>query len=176
MQEARRMQAADLFEQGVRQVQVARLLGVPRQAVGQWHAAWREGGRGALVARANGSRSYLTPQQERELLRELRLGASARGWEGQGWTLSRIARVIEEKFGVRFSVPGVWYLMDRQRHGCLPGYSRGRAPASRGRPSADPVLPPPARAVQRPSPEWHATGACPVTDPLRPHVAPQPFP
>ncbi|MCX4784324.1 helix-turn-helix domain-containing protein [Streptomyces sp. NBC_01264] len=43
----------------------------------------------------------------------LRLGASAHGWEGQGWTLSRIAWVIEERFGVRFSVPGVWYLMDR---------------------------------------------------------------
>ncbi|MCX4598359.1 winged helix-turn-helix domain-containing protein [Streptomyces sp. NBC_01549] len=111
--EARRMQAADLFEQGVRQVRVARLLGVSRQAVGQWHAAWRAGGREALVARPNGSRSYLTPQQEQELLRVLRLGASAHGWEGQGWTLSRIARVIEERFGVRFTVPGVWYLMDR---------------------------------------------------------------
>ncbi|WP_406191114.1 MULTISPECIES: winged helix-turn-helix domain-containing protein [unclassified Streptomyces] len=65
------------------------------------------------MARANGSRSYLTPQQEQELLRGLWLGASARGWEGQGWRLSRIARVIEEKCGVRFSVPGVWYLMDR---------------------------------------------------------------
>lgn len=107
------MQAAGLFEQGVRQVQVARLLGVSRQAVGQWHAAWREGGREALVARPNGSRSYLTPEQEQELPRELRFGASAYGWEDQGWTLSRIARVIEERFGVRFTVPGVWYLMNR---------------------------------------------------------------
>jgi putative transposase len=107
------MQAADLFEQGVRQVRVARLLGVSRQAVGQWHAAWQEGGREALVARPNGFRSYLTPQQEQELLCELRLGPSAHGWEGQGWTLSRIARVIDERFGVRFTVPGVWYLMDR---------------------------------------------------------------
>ncbi|MFE4995933.1 winged helix-turn-helix domain-containing protein [Streptomyces mirabilis] len=46
------------------------------------------------------------------MLHELRLGVSAHGWEGQGWTLARIARVIEEKYGVRFSVPGVWYLMD----------------------------------------------------------------
>ncbi|MCX4784432.1 helix-turn-helix domain-containing protein [Streptomyces sp. NBC_01264] len=30
----------------MRQAEVARLLGVSRQAVGQWHAAWREGGRG----------------------------------------------------------------------------------------------------------------------------------
>ena len=78
--EARRTQAADLFEQGVRQVRVARLLGVSRQAVGQWHAAWKQGGREALVARPNGSRSYLTPQQEQQLLGELRLGPSAHGW------------------------------------------------------------------------------------------------
>ena len=107
------MRASDLFEQGVRQVEVARLLGVSRQAVGQWHAAWREGGREALVARSNRTHFYLTPRQEQELLRELRLGASAHGWEGQGWTLARIARVIEEKYGVRYTVPGVWYLMDR---------------------------------------------------------------
>jgi putative transposase len=107
------MQAAGLFEQGVRQVRVARLLGVSRQAIGQWHAAWRTGGREALVARPNDSRSYLTPQQELELLRELRLGPSAHGWEDQRWTLSRIASVIDERFAVRFTVPGVWYLMDR---------------------------------------------------------------
>ncbi|WP_370270858.1 winged helix-turn-helix domain-containing protein [Streptomyces sp. V4I8] len=107
--EERRMQAAALFEQGVKQAEIGRLLRVSRQAVGQW----QEGGREALVARRNSARSYLTPQQEQQLWRELRLGASAHGWEGQGWTLSRIARVIEERFGVRYTVPGVWYLMDR---------------------------------------------------------------
>ncbi|MFD4144380.1 helix-turn-helix domain-containing protein [Streptomyces sp. NPDC058572] len=50
--QARWMQAAGLFEQGVRQAEVARLPGVSRQAVGQWHAAWRESGREALVARS----------------------------------------------------------------------------------------------------------------------------
>ncbi|MEU6402532.1 helix-turn-helix domain-containing protein [Streptomyces sp. NPDC046985] len=61
--EARRMQAASLFEQGVRQVQVARLLGVFRQAVGQWHGAWQEGGRDALVARParHFARNFLGP-------------------------------------------------------------------------------------------------------------------
>jgi hypothetical protein len=57
------------------------------------------------VARPNGSRSYLTLRQEQVLLRELRLGPSAHGWEGQGWAFSRIARVIEDRFGVRFTVP-----------------------------------------------------------------------
>jgi len=107
------MRAADLFEQGVRQADVGRLLGVSRQAVGQWHAAWLEGGSGALVARTGSSHAYLTPLQEQELLHELRRGASAHGWDDQRWTLARIGRVVEERFGVRFSIPGVWYLMDR---------------------------------------------------------------
>lgn len=60
-----------------------------------------------------GFRSYLTRQQEQGLLRELRLGVSVHGREGEGWRLSRIARLVEEWFGVRYTVPGVWYLMDR---------------------------------------------------------------
>jgi transcriptional regulator with XRE-family HTH domain len=35
--EARRLQAAELFAQGHSQVEVARLLGVSRQAVSRWH-------------------------------------------------------------------------------------------------------------------------------------------
>ncbi|WP_353962812.1 helix-turn-helix domain-containing protein [Streptomyces sp. NBC_01264] len=65
-------QTAGLFDQVVRQAEVARLLGVSGQAVGQWHTAWREGGREALVARSDRTHFHLTEQQEQELLHELR--------------------------------------------------------------------------------------------------------
>ena len=39
--QARRLRAAELFAVGVRQAEIARQLGVSRQAVGLWHAAWR---------------------------------------------------------------------------------------------------------------------------------------
>ncbi|MER6076567.1 helix-turn-helix domain-containing protein, partial [Streptomyces sp. NPDC001817] len=42
--ERRRMQAADLFEQGMRQSKVAEVLGVTPQAVSLWRRAWAEGG------------------------------------------------------------------------------------------------------------------------------------
>jgi DNA-binding NarL/FixJ family response regulator len=39
--QARRLRAAELFTIGVRQAEIARQLGVSRQAVSLWHAAWQ---------------------------------------------------------------------------------------------------------------------------------------
>jgi transposase len=58
--ERRRLQAADLFEQGVRRSRIAEVFGVTRQAVHVWHRAWEEGGRDALLSRGPGGSSYLT--------------------------------------------------------------------------------------------------------------------
>lgn len=110
--EARRLTAAGLFEQGVRQAEVARLLGVSRQAVSQWHAAWEADGAQGLMARSS-ARTYLSAGEEAELVVLLGRGAQEFGWGDQRWTLARVARVIEERYGVRFTVPGVWYLLDR---------------------------------------------------------------
>jgi len=111
--ERRRMLAAGLFEQGVKQAEIGRLLEVSRQAVGQWHGAWVAGGRDALAGRENRSSAYLTHEQEVSVLAELKRGAQAFGWEDQRWTLARIARMIEERFGPRYSLPGVWLLLRR---------------------------------------------------------------
>ncbi|WP_446750717.1 helix-turn-helix domain-containing protein [Streptomyces sp. WZ-12] len=49
--ERRRMRAADLFEQGIRQSGVAGMLGVTPQAVSLWRRVWAEGGREALLSK-----------------------------------------------------------------------------------------------------------------------------
>ena len=46
--EKRRMAAADLFAKGVRQVDIARELGVAHQTVSDWHELWEQGGTEAL--------------------------------------------------------------------------------------------------------------------------------
>ncbi|MGW8355502.1 winged helix-turn-helix domain-containing protein [Streptomyces wedmorensis] len=111
--ERRRLQAADLFEQGMRRSEVAEVLGVSRQAVSLWHRAWRECGRDALLSKGPGGSSYLSAEQEAELEVLLRAGPVEHGWEDQRWTLARIGRLIEERFGVTYEVSGVWRLLDR---------------------------------------------------------------
>ncbi|MER7573221.1 helix-turn-helix domain-containing protein [Streptomyces sp. NPDC126514] len=58
--ERRRLQAADLFEQGMQPVRVAEALGVTREAAGLWHRAWREGGVEALRSKGTGANAYLS--------------------------------------------------------------------------------------------------------------------
>ncbi|WP_405594589.1 winged helix-turn-helix domain-containing protein [Streptomyces sp. NBC_01092] len=111
--ERRRKQAADLFEQGMRQSRVAEVLGVTPQAVSLWRRAWAESGREALLSKGPGGNSYLTAGQERELDDLLRAGPTAYGWEGQRWTLARVGVLIEERFSVVYEISGVWCLLDR---------------------------------------------------------------
>jgi transposase len=37
-------------------------------------------------------------------------GVQSRGYETDQWTLKRIAQVIEEEFGEKYTEPGVWRL------------------------------------------------------------------
>lgn len=113
--EARRLAAAALFEQGVRQIRVAERLGVSRQAVSQWHVAWKAGGAKALSAKHGNitAHRHLTDEQETELLTLLCQGPTAHGWEDERWTLARISRLIEEKYGPTYSLPGVWLMLKR---------------------------------------------------------------
>ncbi|MFW6638496.1 winged helix-turn-helix domain-containing protein [Nocardiopsis algeriensis] len=111
----RRMLAAALFEAGQHsQAEIARMLGVSRQAVHKWHNAYKDGGPQALVARRQGADTLLAPEQERQLLGLLDQGPTAHGWDDQHWTLARINRLIDEHFGTCFAdLSGVWRMLDR---------------------------------------------------------------
>ncbi|MEU3282846.1 helix-turn-helix domain-containing protein [Streptomyces antibioticus] len=107
------LQAADLFEQGMRRSRIAEMLGVTRQAVHVWHRAWEEGGRDALLPKRPGGSPYLSAGQEKELDGLLRAGATASGFEDQRSTLARVRQVVQDRFGVMYSVAGAWFLLDR---------------------------------------------------------------
>ncbi|MFD5660000.1 hypothetical protein ACFWHX_22290 [Streptomyces hirsutus] len=57
------MQAAELFEQKIKQLEVARRLWVSRKSAYQWPQLWRDGGAQALTSHgASGSRCRLSPR------------------------------------------------------------------------------------------------------------------
>jgi len=110
--EKRRMQAVDLFEQGVRPAEIARQLGVCHQIVSDWRAAWRRSGRDALRAAGRAGRlPKLRPEELAKIESALAKGAQANGYPNDLWTLKRVAEVIERMTGVAYHPAHVWYLL-----------------------------------------------------------------
>jgi transposase len=101
--EWRRLRALHLKQQGWYQRDIAEALGVSEDTVGRWLARAHAGSPGALRARPRpGHPPKLLPQQKRLIPEFLWHGAEAYGFRGEVWTCARIARVIDEEFGVRY--------------------------------------------------------------------------
>jgi transposase len=103
--EERRLEAGRLLREGViSRAEIARRLGVTKGAVTQWaQRLGRARSFAPLRARkAPGPRSKLTERQWAELLAALRAGAVACGFATERWTLPRIARLVRDRFGVRY--------------------------------------------------------------------------
>ncbi|MER7468546.1 winged helix-turn-helix domain-containing protein [Streptomyces sp. NPDC097981] len=113
--ESVRIQAAELFAQGVRPPEVAQRLRVSRKSAYQWHQLLRDGGVAALTSRGpSGSRCRLSPYCLEKLAGLLEQGPAVHGWvEDQVWTASRVATLIGRKFHVSYSVSGATRLMHR---------------------------------------------------------------
>jgi transposase len=92
---------------GVKQVEVARIFGVTRQAVGKWVKAYREGGERALRERRRGrpKGGSLVPWQAAQIAKtvidrppeQLKLPFYL-------WTREAVGQLIEKRFGIRISV------------------------------------------------------------------------
>ncbi|HEU5375825.1 MAG TPA: winged helix-turn-helix domain-containing protein [Ktedonobacteraceae bacterium] len=79
-------------------------LGRERGAVSQWIKQGREGGEEALKAHPpKGAQSRLSAEQKAQLPALLAKGAPAYGFRGEVWTASRVAKVIEQCFSIRYS-------------------------------------------------------------------------
>ena len=97
------MRALSLEQQGYSQRAIAEALGISPAAVSQWLAAAQLDGAEALRSHPPPGRPCrLTAQQMRLIPEFLSHGAEAYGFRGQVWTCARIAKVIEEEFGVSY--------------------------------------------------------------------------
>jgi transposase len=109
---ARRAQALKLLTEGLGATEVARRIGVARQTIYEWKARAKRKGR-RHNQRGPGAVCRLSPQQQKQLARELLRGAYAHGYAEDHWTLDRIGRVIYDQFGVRYHPTSVWHLLRR---------------------------------------------------------------
>lgn len=111
------MQAVELFDAGMRQVDVVTRLGVSAQTASRWYRSWQTGGRDALVgAERLGRTPRLSDAQVAEVEAALLSGPKANGFGTDMWTLARVAQVIEQVTGVRYSQSQTWLIL-RQRLG-----------------------------------------------------------
>src|SRR5512138_882287 len=101
--EWRRFRALYLRSEGRSRQDIAAALGVSPVSVSRWFARVRDGGPEALRARPGPGRPpKLSPAQKRLIPEFLWHGAEAYGFRGEVWTCARVARVIEEEFGVHY--------------------------------------------------------------------------
>src|SRR6266568_1119240 len=109
-----RLAAAEMIEAGAGDREVARRFRVSRMSVNRWRRALAAGGRAALASKgAGGAKCKLTPAQLGELEAVLDAGPAACGYEDQCWTLSWIAEVVWQRFGVEYTQAGLDLLLHR---------------------------------------------------------------
>lgn len=90
-----------LKRQGWSRHDIAEALGVSPVSVSRWLASARHGGPEALRARPRpGPPPKLSAAQKRLIPEFLWHGPEAYGFRGEVWTCARVARIIEEEFGV----------------------------------------------------------------------------
>lgn len=102
--EWRRFQALTLMQQGWKQSDVAEALDVSQGAVSQWLSMVKNKGPMALRSKPYlGATPKLTWNQKRLIPDLLWHGAESYGLAGEFWSCDRVALVIDEEFGVRYS-------------------------------------------------------------------------
>ena len=98
----RRAEAVRLLEAGeMKQVEIARHLGVTEAAVSKWKRQLTEEGAQALqLHKASGRPPKLDEKARQALVEKLKAGAIKAGFPTEQWTQARVKQVIEREFGV----------------------------------------------------------------------------
>jgi len=108
----RRTRALKLLESGKLVKEVAKTIGVTERSIRYWQEEARNPKDRSNI-RPPGHPSHLTAEQLKALEKELLKGAYEQGYAEDYWTLDRIARLIWEKFQVRYHPSSVWHIMKR---------------------------------------------------------------
>jgi transposase len=117
--EVRRAIAGRLLLQGGKLRDVAEACAANISSVKRWKTAILCGGMKALVSEGcPGRQPRLTGAQEARLTDILLNGPVVAGYHNDLWTCSRVAKVIENCFGVRYHHAHVWKILRRLGFSC----------------------------------------------------------
>jgi transposase len=119
-----RLEVARRFEQRAPAAVIAAELRVRERSVPRWRQAWQATGPAGLASRGQAAQCRLDEQQLTALDVALEAGPLAAGWEDQRWTLARVRDLVARKFGVQYTIPGIWYLLRRRGRTCQLGARR----------------------------------------------------
>lgn len=112
----RRDQALKLINQGKSVEEIAARMKVTVRSVYRWQQEQKQPKRKS--ERPPGKPAYLTKDQIKKLEQELLKGAYAHGYSEDYWTLDRIGHMIWDLFKVRYTLSGVWRLLDGMGWSC----------------------------------------------------------
>lgn len=116
LREWRRLQAVHLKEEGWHRRDVAEALDVTERSVSGWLSIARTHGPKRLLSASIPGRPPGLSLQQRQWIPELLWhGAEAYGFRGSAWTCGRIAKVIQEEFGVTYDKSHVSRLLKQLR-------------------------------------------------------------
>lgn len=99
--------------------QIAEALGRARRSVQDWAYSYRDGGIDAIQPRPRPGRTPKLPRDRESQLRA-RLDAGAGADDGVCTLRGKdVVRILEQEFGVKYSLPGVYDLLWRLGYSCL---------------------------------------------------------
>lgn len=114
-----RIRAIRLLQKGIAQIEVARKLGVTRQAVFRWKTIWEKDGlEGLRFPGRAGRKPALDPEQLMKLEEELLKGPKVHGYVTEIWTSRRVQELIQKLFGVEYHPNHMWRLLQSMGWSC----------------------------------------------------------
>jgi len=122
----RRLRAGRLLLKGVAQADVARRIGVSRATVCEWNERLAQGGLDGLRRRARGRPAGLDAGMRAQLAQALKAGAMANGYATELWTLGRVGRLVEQRFGLKYSASQIWRILSAMGWSCQRPAGRAR--------------------------------------------------
>ena len=117
--EERRLRAAKLLRGGLSEAEVARQVGAHRQSVNRWKRQLESDGRSGLKkAGRAGRKPKLGEQDRKRIVKALKRGPEALGYETGLWTAARVADLIERECGVRYATWHAWRILGELGWSC----------------------------------------------------------